>query len=738
MTASLPADDRRPIATVAIIGNDALLIAAPATPVQFAHACLRRGFTVAVPVTWGDELLAAEAVRQLSSRARGPAVMCVCPFVRARLLAPGPDLAPFLVSLVSPPVATARYLRTVYGDRGVHITYIGACPGADDHAIDARLTPDAFLGELAEHGISLAEQPLVFDSIVPPDRRRWCSLPGGVPSAEVLWSDTDTRTLVEIERDDVSTDLAQHIIARDHVLLDLAPSLGCACSGAIPSLTPRSARVAVTALEPPRALGPVIEPPTPIALDLPVFGATRAAELPKSVEPSPLVAERTQREIDHEARERALDMILGGDPEPPAATPPPRRHTSSRADVRQPEPPPAPRPVEMTVVEPVVARAERRMASTMSSLVLETLIDEILIEPLIIPETKPAPADVPPPAVAEPVDRATARSAAEVPVEIGIAREAVAEAPVAGVRPENGSSPALTSPPDSMDGDGVGGGMAVEADRARLESVKLPDPSDVEVSTNDSKLAAAPMSTAPVGATPPFEDDDLVADANESVDDDGVASSSTDVRRRTPPAMPARHPPSTIPKAVAADGRPLPRAYVAKRRVTPPGNMAIRSEPPVVAPEPEPVERATDSPPPEPTAETATVAKIEMPAAEPVAATVPPILVERLESPALVRQDDPAAAPPPEPEEETPSTSESVWGVTLEAPVVTAPTTTDASPRAESPQLAAVPAERLAEMAVGTRPGASVAPTANRNTLVTIMVVALVTLAVAAFVLLGR
>src|SRR6185503_21358900 len=95
MSAFLSPIDRRPIPAVAIIGNDAVLAAAPATPVQLAHACLRRGFTVAVPASWGDELVAAEALRRLASRDRGPAVMCVCPYVRSRLLAPGPDLAPF-------------------------------------------------------------------------------------------------------------------------------------------------------------------------------------------------------------------------------------------------------------------------------------------------------------------------------------------------------------------------------------------------------------------------------------------------------------------------------------------------------------------------------------------------------------------------------------------------------------------------------------------------------------------
>ena len=287
---------------VAIIGNDAVLAVAPATPVQIAHACLRRGFTVAVPASWGDELVAAEAVRRLASRERGPAVMCVCPFVRSRLLAPGPDLAPFLVSLVSPPVATARYVRAAYGDHGVHITYIGGCPGADDPSIDERLTPDAFLADLAEQGIALSEQPLVFDSIVPPDRRRWCSLPGGAPTAEILWGDSDTRTLVEIDRDDVSTDLAQHIITHEHVLLDLAPGLGCACSGALGSMPPRTARSAVTALEPPRASKPIIDPAPMVSLDVPVA---------EQVTPALLIAVSSTAPAPDVSMESRLDELLG-------------------------------------------------------------------------------------------------------------------------------------------------------------------------------------------------------------------------------------------------------------------------------------------------------------------------------------------------------------------------------------------------------------------------------------------
>ena len=738
MTASLSAVDRRPVATVAIIGNDALLAAAPATPVQLAHACLRRGYTVAVPVTWGDELLAAEAVRQLSSRARGPAVMCVCPFVRSRLLAPGPDLAPFLVSLVPPPVATARYLRPVYGDRGVHITYIGACPGADDQSIDARLTPDMFLGELAEHGVSLAEQPLVFDSIVPPDRRRWCSLPGGIPSAEVLWSDTDTRTLVEIERDDVSTDLAQHIIARDHVLLDLAPSLGCSCSGSIPSLTPRSARVAVTALEPPRALGPVIEPSVAIALDVPVTTTAKVVELPKAVESAPLASPRSRQESDHEARERALDMILGGEPEPTVVIPSARRQSPVRPDVRASVPPAVTRPVETAMIEPVIARAEQQMASAMSPLVLETLIDDILIEPLIIPATKPVPADAPVAPGTQPVvDRLPVRTATEVVVVLDVVREVATEPAPVSVRHENGSTPPLTDAPNVEPHPESVTATSLDVDRVRLEPVELPDPSDIEASSDPETLVDIPALATPADTAPPFDDDESFVSDDEPAPEDETVDVTSEVRRRTPPAMSARHPASTIPKAVSADGRPLPRAYVAKRRVTPPGNAIIPPTAQAAAPEPEPiVEEIAAAALVESPAEAEHAATDDVVPTESTASTPDTIQVEVSEPAPLVMQLEPAAVPPPQPEEDAPSASESVWGVTVEAPVVATPSITEHAERARASRLAARAADIPSETTREPNVGSVAVPASNSNTLITVMVVALVILAVSVFVLL--
>lgn len=466
MSSSSFAGDRRPVPAVAIVGNDVVLAATPATPVQLAHACLRRGFTVAVPASWGDELVAAEALRRLASRDRGPAVMCVCPYVRSRLLAPGPDLAPFLVSLVSPPVATARYLRTLYGDQGVHITYIGGCPSAEDETIDARLTPNDFLADLADHGIALSEQPLVFDSIVPPDRRRWCSLPGGVPSAEVLGSETDARTLVEIERDDASTVLAQHIITYEHVLLDLAPSLGCACSGAVGPVPSRNARVAVTALEPPRALGPIIDAAAVVALDAPVGPPTLGVG-------APLIAPPLEVAAGDPSLDSVLDSVLG------LASVAPAKETDVESD-------PA---TTVTIAEPFMAG--------------------------------PAAVDHEVPPLEQRSDDR---------------RSSVDEA-----------HPVAAAPVGLVD---LHGDM-----RAVFDDVT---PAVVTGETSETVPSNA-LDAFSVNDSPPAEE---------------PARTEATVRRRTPPSVHTRYASSTIPKATGADGRPLPRAYVAKRR-TPPTGAAI-------------------------------------------------------------------------------------------------------------------------------------------------------------------
>jgi hypothetical protein len=272
---AMPPDHAIAPATVpiAIIGTDAVLAATPATPVQFAHACLRAGFANVIPASWGDELIAAAVLRRLPQFGNGPVIQCSCPIVAHRLLAASGDLRPVLLPLVPPPVAVARYVRSLARPSRTRITYIGACPGAIDESIDIRMSPEALIAMLAERDISIVDQPEVFESIIPPDRRRFRSQPGGVPTAEALWTEFGARTLVEIDGEDFVTEVAQQLLAGKNVLIDASTRLGCACSGATSGA--RNPRAHVVALEPPRATSPVIEERTPIDLDLPVPAVSR-------------------------------------------------------------------------------------------------------------------------------------------------------------------------------------------------------------------------------------------------------------------------------------------------------------------------------------------------------------------------------------------------------------------------------------------------------------------------------
>jgi hypothetical protein len=270
------------IPSIVILGADALLAALPATPIQLAHASALVGYQHVIPASWGDELIAAASLRALRDHAPTPAIQCSCPYVAHRLLAVGTDLRPFLVSLVAPPVVLARYLRAVYEPRKLRITYVGRCPGAADESIDARLTPEELLATFADHHVSLEEQPDAFDSVIPPDRRRFRSQPGGLPTAEMLWKNSAeerggvARSLVELYGDELPVELTQHLLAGKPVLIDVAPKLGCVCSGASAHAAPADARARVTAVEPPRATRPVVDESMATDATLPLPASPRS------------------------------------------------------------------------------------------------------------------------------------------------------------------------------------------------------------------------------------------------------------------------------------------------------------------------------------------------------------------------------------------------------------------------------------------------------------------------------
>jgi len=256
-------------ASLVILGADAVLAALPATPVQLAHACSALGYQTVFPASWGDELVAQAAAQSSAERGAEPAILCVCPLVTERLTRSGPELARWMVGTVAPPVAVARYLREAYSPRSVHITYVGSCPGAVDSAIDRQLSPEQLFAALAEQGIVPEEQPEFFESVLPPDRRRHFSQPGGAPDPRWLESRAGGRTFRALEGEDALLTLAQSLLSRENTLLDLAPHVGCRCSGAdgVSGVRSSRARDAVVMLEPPRAPASVLDPAIRVAVD---------------------------------------------------------------------------------------------------------------------------------------------------------------------------------------------------------------------------------------------------------------------------------------------------------------------------------------------------------------------------------------------------------------------------------------------------------------------------------------
>src|SRR6185295_15572653 len=93
------------VPSLLVLGTDTVLAAAPATPVQLAHACLASGFQAVIPASWGDELIAARALERLRD-IDAPRVQCSCPHVSKRLAEHGEAIAPQLLHFVPPPIAT--------------------------------------------------------------------------------------------------------------------------------------------------------------------------------------------------------------------------------------------------------------------------------------------------------------------------------------------------------------------------------------------------------------------------------------------------------------------------------------------------------------------------------------------------------------------------------------------------------------------------------------------------------
>jgi hypothetical protein len=181
-----------------------------------------------VPASWGDELIATDVIARCAARSNHPVIQCSCPRVSERLASHSTTLDDAIFWLVSPPVAVAKYLRSVEAGREIHVTYAGSCPGAADASIDECITPGELLAALRSRGIDLSAQPKVFSDIIPADRRRHASSAGGLPDQTRLWETASFR-LSQPPEGDLSVGIAQLLLAEERLLIDISPMLGCSC-----------------------------------------------------------------------------------------------------------------------------------------------------------------------------------------------------------------------------------------------------------------------------------------------------------------------------------------------------------------------------------------------------------------------------------------------------------------------------------------------------------------------------
>jgi len=123
------------------------------------------------------------------------------------------------------------------------------------------------------------------------------------------------------------------------VLMDVAPRLGCVCSGAIPGTPPREARPAVVALEPPRSTAPVVEEQTPLDLDLPIPAVPRTpvdVVLATRTPSSPLALPTPSTPVGSRSTPTVTEPRVPRSPSPPPPRPisgsvPTARHSDGKA-----------------------------------------------------------------------------------------------------------------------------------------------------------------------------------------------------------------------------------------------------------------------------------------------------------------------------------------------------------------------------------------------------------------------
>jgi diguanylate cyclase (GGDEF)-like protein len=248
-------------AGVIILGTESAAHFYPLAPEQVVNACYAAGFRVVSRGVIGDELVATEYLRIWRTAKAGTIIRSTDPVVVDAIRTRFPELIPYLAPVATPPVAEARYLRSLYAE-GVKVVYSGlaASPGASD--IDASITFED-LGELFRlRGVTAAAQPTVFTRL-PQERRRHISAAGGMPLA-LLDDLRQTNTRFQKLRGLGTLKALSRAVLVDKLHLGFVDIL--ATEGALdhPLSGPRDElywrRSVVQSSEPPRSLAPVVEP----------------------------------------------------------------------------------------------------------------------------------------------------------------------------------------------------------------------------------------------------------------------------------------------------------------------------------------------------------------------------------------------------------------------------------------------------------------------------------------------
>jgi diguanylate cyclase (GGDEF)-like protein len=166
--------------TLLVLPSEVVVRFYPATPEQLVNACLAAGFRAVFFESLGDELVAAEYLRIWQAEEQGTWIRSTSPIVVDFIRAKYPNLVPYLVPVVTPTVALARYLRHTLGEASIVYAGVHSAGPEGRNGVDASLSL-VELDELFEKREARpADQPVTLRSI-PPERRRHLSFPGGLP-----------------------------------------------------------------------------------------------------------------------------------------------------------------------------------------------------------------------------------------------------------------------------------------------------------------------------------------------------------------------------------------------------------------------------------------------------------------------------------------------------------------------------------------------------------------------------